>query len=481
MHCSALSRLTGKLLFIAGPMIIFCLILLPENSYAKDSSDQAFREKSSQTVSVENIPAPSKNNRYDLTAVIQYALKHNPNLRIAGKAVESETYGIDAAKADRMPRIDFGSGITRYRYDTPLTPVVLKPPIGPGTDFPDFERTIWDTGVSFKLPLFRGGRLYRAVNVAEIRKTIAQDNYKMSKQELIYNLTNVYYKIGQLEKLLLAHEASVEQLELHKKNVELFLKTGTVPQLDLLKTEVELSHAMEQRLLTRNSLASTYELLKSLMGMDEMHSEISIDGEHTRVDTRPVLEESLKRAFSQRADYKAVAKKRLIGDERVKIAQGKRLPDLFAAAQYGGNAGHELAFKENWNAGLRLTMPILDGGLIRSEINKERVELEKAKEEERSLKLAITREVRDAHLSIINAQERIEVTRRAIESAKENLRVELLKYETGAGTNTDVIDARTVLLRTETDYYQAFFDKESAFAYFKKAVGEDEYDEEAQK
>jgi outer membrane protein len=84
-------------------------------------------------------------------------------------------------------------------------------------------------------------------------------------------------------------------------------------------------------------------------------------------------------------------------------------------------------------------------------------------------------------LSIINAQERIEVTRRTIESAKENLRVELLKYETGAGTNTDVIDARTVLLRTETDYYQALFDEESAFAYYKKAVGEDVYDEEAQK
>ncbi len=440
MHYSALSRLTGKWLFIAGPIVIFCL-LLPENSYAKGSSDPVSSEKNSQTVLVENIPAPSKSNRYDLAAVIQYALKHNPNLRIAGKAVETETYGIDAAKAERMPRIDFGSGITRYRYDTPLTPVVLKPPIGPGTDFPDFDRTIWDTGVSFKLPLFRGGRLYRAVNVAEIRKAIAQDNYKMSKQELVYNLTNVYYKIGQLEKLLLAHEASVRQLELHKKNVELFLKTGTVPQLDLLKTEVELSHAMEKRLIAKNGLASAYELLKSLMGMDEMYSEISIDGGYTRNDARPVLEESLKRAFFQRADYKAVAKKRLISDERVKIAQGRRLPDLFASAQYGGNAGHELAFKENWNAGLRLTMPILDGGLIGSEINKERVELEKTKEEERSLKLAITREVRDAHLSIINAQERTEVTRSAIESARENLRVELLKYETGAGTNTDVIDA----------------------------------------
>ncbi len=91
------------------------------------------------------------------------------------------------------------------------------------------------------------------------------------------------------------------------------------------------------------------------------------------------------------------------------------------------------------------------------------------------LRLAITREIRDAHLNIANAKERIEVTEKAIASARENLRVELLKYDTGAGTSTDVIDARTALLRAETEYYQALYDKEAAFAYLKKATGEDNY------
>ena len=92
------------------------------------------------------------------------------------------------------------------------------------------------------------------------------------------------------------------------------------------------------------------------------------------------------------------------------------------------------------------------GGLISSEIDKERTELHKAIEEERSLRLSITRDIRDAHLSIANALERIEVTGKAIESARENLRVEVLKYDTGAGTSTDVIDARTAMLRAEADY-----------------------------
>jgi outer membrane protein len=413
--------------------------------------------------------------KYTLPALIRHALKNNPRIRIAGKDIETETYGIDSAKADRMPKIDLGGGATRYRYDMPLTPVVIIPPLGPGTEFPVFRRTVYDTGLSFKLPLFRGGRLYRGVNVAEMKKAVAQDNYRMSRQELVYNVSSVYYKIAQLDRLLLANDASVRQFETHKRNVEISFKAGTVPKLDLLKTDVELAHARENRLLVKNNLTSTYELLKTLIGVDDQAEEISIAHEEQMNESYPALEESLTKAFVQRSDYKALAKKKLISEERIKIAQGKRLPDIFAAAQYGGMAGSDTGFKENWYYGLRLTVPILDGGLITAEINKEKVELEKIKEEERSLKLSITREVRDAHLSIENAQERIDVTEKAIESAKESVRVEFLRYDTGAGTSQDVIDARTALLRAEADYYQAIFDRDAAIAYLKKAVGEDEY------
>ncbi len=419
---------------------------------------------------------------YTLPSIIRYALKNNPTLRISGKDIESQTYGIDSAQADRMPKIDLGGGLTRYRYDMPLTPIVIQLPLtSSGNEIPEFKRTIWDTGVSFRLPLFKGGRLYRGVKVAEMQKAIAQDRYSFTKQDLIYNLSSVYYKIAQFEKLLIANDASVKQLEVHKGNVELFLKTGTAPQLDLLKTDVELAHALENRLLVKNNLQSTYEFLKTLMGMDDMAADIAISHEKESQRTYPPLDQSLSRAFSQRPDYKAIAKKVKIGEERVKIAQGKRYPDIYAAGQYGGQAGNEFAFKENYYFGMKFVVPLFDGGLITSEINKEKAELEKAREEERALKLSITREVRDAHLNIANAKERITVTEKAITSARENLRVEMLKYDTGAGTSQDVIDARTALLRAETDYYQALFDRNTATAYLAKATGEAEYDGEVEK
>jgi outer membrane protein len=422
----------------------------------------------------------SQGGRYTLDSIIRYGLKNNPRVRIAGRDVETETYGIESAKSDRMPKLDFGGGVTRYRYETPLTPIVITFPLTP-SELPEFKRTIWDTGLSFKLPLFRGGRLIRNVNVAEMKKAVAEDMLRMTKQDLVYNLSSVFYKIAQLEKLLVANDASVKQLEAHKRNVELFFKTGTAPRLDLLKTEVELSHARESRLLVKNNLASAYELLKNLMGMDDMAAEISIAHEQ-RLDRKYTsLEESLSRGFSQRPDFKAAAKKVKMSEQRVKIARARRYPDIYAAGQYGGQAGNDFAFKENYYLAVKFSVPVFDGGLISSEIDKERTEHQKAIEEERSLRLSITRDIRDAHLSIANARERVEVTEAAIESARENLRVEVLKYDTGAGTSTDVIDARTAMLRAEADYFQALFDKETAIAYLKKATGEEWYEEEAGK
>jgi outer membrane protein len=69
------------------------------------------------------------------------------------------------------------------------------------------------------------------------------------------------------------------------------------------------------------------------------------------------------------------------------------------------------------------------------------------------------------------------VSDKAIETARENLRIERLKYETGAGTSTDVIDAQTALLRAETDYHQAVYDKNIAIASLKRAIGEDVHGE----
>lgn len=455
------------------PVFVVVLFLaIPVSLYAADTLPNVKRQA---TVT---LPAPEKTEvaRFSLPEIIQYALAHNPTVRIGEKEIQAEKYNIDSAWARRMPKIDFNSSATSFRYPTPVMPIVIPSSPTAGFDVPEFKKTLYDIGATVTLPVFTGGRLMRGVRVAELRKAIAEDTLRLTRQELTFNLVSVFYKIVQLEKLREANNATVRQLERHKENVELFLKTGTVAQLDLLKIDVELSHAIEGRLKIKNNIESAYELLKTLMGMADTMKEIKIhDKEAVSTGKTLSILGELEKAYGRRPDYRAVEKKRKIMEERVKIAQGRRLPEIAAGGEYMGRSGPDNHFKENWYAGVKMTVPVFDGGLIAAEINKERMELEKVKEEERFLRLTISREVKDAVLAIENAKERILVTEKSILSAREAVRVENLKFETGAGATTDVIDAQAALLRAESEYYQAICDRETALAFLKKATGEDLY------
>jgi outer membrane protein len=246
--------------------------------------------------------AGTERESYTLSEMIVYAMRNNPNIIISHKNVRSESLGIKTAKADKMPKVDFNTGVTRYRYPAPVSPISGSPL--EGAAFPKFDNTLYDVGAAFRLPLYKGGRLDRGVLIAEMRKAVAEDNYRLTRQELVLNLTNVYYKTAQLEKLLEANEASAKQLEAHRKNVELFLSAGTVPQVELLKTEVELFQASESVLLVRNNIESAYELLKTLMGIDDANRKITIVHETLNYDIAP-MEENFGKALSQRPEYSA--------------------------------------------------------------------------------------------------------------------------------------------------------------------------------
>lgn len=409
---------------------------------------------------------------YTIPELIEYALRNNPGLTAAGMDIDAERYRIEMAKGEKMPKVDFRGGVTRYRYDTPITPISGSPLAG--SPFPEFDNNIYDAGVSVTIPLYMGGRLERGVTISEIKKAVAEDAFQMSRQELIYNVTAVSYKVLQLERLLEVSEAAVKQLEAHRKNAELFLQAGTVPRVELLRAEVELAHAGQNAVNVGNSLESTYEMLKTLMGVEDPDTRFVIMHETEQEDKYPVIvEEGISRALVHRPDYLSVLKKKKMAEETVRLTEGKGLPSVYMSGEYSERSGDDIEFKENWNLGLRLSVPIFEGGIIRAEAKRERMRIDRAKEEERSVKLQIMREVKDSYLNIENAQKRKDVSEKALEAARETLRIEVLRFETGAGTSTEVIDAQTGLLRAETEYQQAVFDKKTAIAALRRAMGED--------
>jgi outer membrane protein TolC len=55
--------------------------------------------------------------------------------------------------------------------------------------------------------------------------------------------------------------------------------------------------------------------------------------------------------------------------------------------------------------------------------------------------------------------------------AEESLRIETLKYKTGAGTVTDTLLAQSARSLADANYYQALYDYNTAIVEFKRATG----------
>jgi outer membrane protein TolC len=88
-----------------------------------------------------------------------------------------------------------------------------------------------------------------------------------------------------------------------------------------------------------------------------------------------------------------------------------------------------------------------------------------------SLEDQIVLEVRQQYLGAVEAREKIAVARTAVEQAKENYRITEERFKAGVTTNTEVLDAESLLISAQANLTNAVYDFQSAKARLDRALG----------
>jgi outer membrane protein TolC len=127
--------------------------------------------------------------------------------------------------------------------------------------------------------------------------------------------------------------------------------------------------------------------------------------------------------------------------------------------------------RETWDASAALSLPLFDSGQTRGRVKQARADLESAREAEQQMHNLVMLEVRQAHLSILEAQERMRVAEKDVEQAREALRLAQIRYQSGISTSVEVTDAEVALAQSRTSQVNAFYDYLLARARLQKAVG----------
>ena len=80
-------------------------------------------------------------------------------------------------------------------------------------------------------------------------------------------------------------------------------------------------------------------------------------------------------------------------------------------------------------------------------------------------------ELKQAFLSVQEAKQKIDLTKKKMESAEEDLDLVQEKYNLGSANILELLDAEVSFKEAESDRVQAFYDYNLAIAEFEKAIG----------
>ncbi|MFH1616380.1 MAG: TolC family protein [Planctomycetota bacterium] len=404
---------------------------------------------------------------------IKIALENNPDIAHKKWDIETSLAEKDIAKGQLWPSISAEAGYSHYLDDQRL--VQARSP----SDLATFTDDIFSGDIVLRMPLYTSGRLESQVKASEHLTESARHQFARSRKELVFNVSNVFYSILGQKEVVESLVFSQKALEEHLKRVQELLDAQKAARVDLLRTEVRLADIEQNLLRERNILYIQHSLLANLMGVEHLQQSIEIQGRLEPKDFSVDTNQSLALASGRRNDYQAAKARVEAQDKNLDAAKAGHWPIISLEAAYGNRwaagstVGGSSMSEDVGRIGVVAVIPLFEGGQINARISRERSRLSAEKEVLRKLQLQIQLEVETAVSNIESTKARVNSIEKAVEQAKESLRIEREKYDLGKGAIVDVLDAQAALLEAQTSFYRALADHNVAIAQWRLAVGEE--------
>ena len=124
-----------------------------------------------------------------------------------------------------------------------------------------------------------------------------------------------------------------------------------------------------------------------------------------------------------------------------------------------------------WYVGAAMTFPLFEGLSTAYSVSQNKAQLRATLENYEVLRQNVTKEVEQAYLDVKSGWELIRATKKALEAARENLRLAWGRYQAGVGTIIEVTDAQVQFSQADLKFVQALYDYRVFEAKLDKAIG----------
>ncbi len=403
-----------------------------------------------------------------LQACVRIALGKNPLMRSAQDGVAAAQEGIGEARAPYYPDLGLNAGYgywQRYAFlPKEITRLGISSIIGPTDD--------WGASLRARYTIFDSGERHAKWQAANAGKGLAEEESARVRSDIVLEIHISFYSLVSALETLSVAKQQLARAEDHLRLARERKAAGVVPLVDVVRAQVGVAEARLALVRVENLIRLSRGNLNTSMGLP-VETPIQVEaraGEVRSADSID-LSQALDQAVRSRAELKASRQRINAARFAVDGAKSAYGPRIRAEGGYGWHDKDFLPQEEEWLVGVTVDLPLFTGFARKHRLAKARAEMSKEGAEMERISQKVRQEVWAAHSKLREAFEAIQAFEIQVKDARESHRLAQERYKVGAGTLTDLLDARTALDRAEANQVSSHWEYHIARSILSRATG----------
>lgn len=338
---------------------------------------------------------------------------------------------------------------------------------------------IFAGSIFLRQPIYMGGAVTAANQIADITSEMADDNITLKNQSTLYNIDQAYWMVVSLkqkQRLAYSFRDLVQKLD---DDVTKMIKQGVATRADGLKVKVRVNEADMQITQVDDGLVLSKMLLCQLCGlpMDEGITLSDEGKDHIDTDAAVAAETyTPDKDFSSRPEVRMLQHSVNLGEANTKLVRSAFLPHLALTGGYSiSNPNVFNGFQKNfsgvWNVGVMLQVPIWNWFEGKYKVRASKAATSMARLELADAQEKIDLQITQGRFKLKEARKRLAMAERNIASAEENLRCAQVGFKEGVMESTDVLAAQTAWQQAQSQKIDAQVEVKMAQVNLEKALG----------
>jgi outer membrane protein TolC len=339
----------------------------------------------------------------------------------------------------------------------------------------DFKRS-FSMGFSAELTLFNGGQNIFNYMGAKADKSYYEYLKEQTEQGLIFTVKTTYFAYLAAIKSKEIQDEALKRAEEQLKLANSRFEVGSASKSDVLKAKVQYGQDKLALLDADNGIRIARSNLAYQIGID-VNSDIEFSRDYKRGEYNGSEENALKFGMTHHPGLLANEKNLEAAKYDIRSTRGRYFPTLSVSiSKDWSNSRWSVLndFKDidaSWSLQTRLSIPIFENFSRKASMSRSKAGMNNARANYYYAKNSVAYEVKKAYLEITRTQEALKVADETELAAKEDMTIVQEKYNLGAATILELLDAQVSLITAQNTKIQTEFDYNIAVAKLENAMG----------